>query len=346
MSYLLTEAKLNFELRDKIGNGGEGEVYKAYDKQLNALIAVKKVEIANFTDINRYFDESKKLYLTRHHHVVSVNYGCQDDDYIYLAMPYYKNGSIRGLMDKRFLTSREIIRYSLQFLSGLNNVHTKDLIHFDVKTENILISDGNQALLSDFGLAQYTSHYGFSPVLGTTRVYAPPEFFAQALHTLAFDIYQAGLAMYRMCNGDANFEHQIQNALTVKGVRDDQNFINAVTKGNFPDRRGYLPHIPKALAKVINNALKVSVDERYDSVIDILNDLSRIETSNDWLYTVDSLGNENWTYEGYVVTATNNNGSSNIEATKNGRRNTSYCKIGLNETEEKNLLQACLNTDW
>ena len=158
----LTEAKLNFELRNKIGDGGEAEVYEAFDPQLNATLAVKKIPITSFTDKDLFFEESRKLYLTNHHNVVDIIYACQDDDYVYLAMAFYKNGSLKALIDQRFLTSREVIRYSLQFLSGLNNIHSKGLIHFDIKPENILINNSNQALISDFGLAQYTVHYGFA----------------------------------------------------------------------------------------------------------------------------------------------------------------------------------------
>src|SRR5699024_1991064 len=122
-------------------------------------------------------------------------------------------------------------------------------LHFDVKLENILISKSNQALISDFGLAQYTGNYGFASVFGTTPIYAPPELFSQQAHNIKYDIYQAGITLYRMCNGDTNFLHQVQSALISRGKKDDKNFINAVQKGNFPDRNKYLPHIPKSLKK-------------------------------------------------------------------------------------------------
>ncbi len=78
MAYTLTEVKLQFDLGDKIGGGGEGEVYHAIDKQLDSPIAVKKVPILSTKKFEDYFEESKKLYLTTHHNVVDVNYACWD----------------------------------------------------------------------------------------------------------------------------------------------------------------------------------------------------------------------------------------------------------------------------
>ena len=346
MANLLTETLLNFELREKIGNGGEGDVHKAFDTQLNSIIAVKKVPIANFADPNDFFNESRKLYLTKHHNVVKVNYACKDDDFIYLSMPFYQNGSLKSITDKRFLTAREIIRYSLQFLSGLNNIHSKKLIHFDVKTENILISDSNQALISDFGLAQHTGHYGFATNFGTTAVYAPPELFSQALHNIKFDIYQAGLAMYRMCNGDTDLTNQISTALQSKGVKDDAHFIKNLQKGNFPNRTAYLPHIPKQLKKVINNALNSDPNDRYSSIIDMLNDLSKINNANDWEYKTNNTDKSEWTKDGYTLTCLYSNNIWQLSAMKNGRTNHTFSKKINTEVEKNKLLYDCLNENW
>lgn len=342
----LTETKLNFEIGAKIGNGGEGEVYHAFDPQLNANIAVKKVPIAKFTHQDLYFEESRKLYLTNHHNIVKVIYACKDDDFIYLSMPFYKNGSLKGLIDNRFLTTREIIRYSLQFLSGLNNIHSKGLIHFDIKPENILINNSNQALISDFGLAEYTGHYGFASNSGTTQVLAPPEYFNQPVHNLKFDIYQAGLTMYRICNGENIFLSQLDNAFISRGNRNDANFIQKLQAGNFPNRQFFLPHIPRQLRKIVSTALKPNPDDRYSSVIAILNDLSKINSANDWTYSTDNSGNETWKKHNYIVTCLKTNNIFTVSALKNGRQNRSFCKTVQNEVEKNTLLYDCLNTNW
>ncbi len=346
MSTLITEAKLNFKIGKKIGKGGEGDVFEAEDHQLNATLAVKKVAHSKFSDESLFFEESKKLYLTRHRNVVEVNYGCKDDDHIYLAMPFYQNGSLKDICDSRFLSSREIIRYGLQFLSGLHHIHSKGLIHFDVKLENILISKSNQALISDFGLAQYTGRYGFSKVFGTTQVYAPPELFDQAEHNLKFDIYQAGITLLRMCIGDNVFSHQINQAFIKRNVKADAHFIERLKSGQFPDRSSYFSHIPKPLRKVIANALHPNPSNRYDTVLEMQNDLAKIKDSNDWLFNTDFKGNDIWTDGNREVKATFDGANWTVKSTKNKRQKKDFCKAKLNNSEKNSLLYKAFMSNW
>lgn len=344
---MFTNSLLSFTLINQIGNGGEAEVHLATDHQLDAQIVIKKIPKANFNDIDKFFEESKKLYLTTHHNIVKVLYGSQDNDFVYLALPHYQNGSLKGIIDNRFLTSREIIRYSLQFLSGLNNIHSKGLLHFDIKPENILIDESNKALISDFGLAEYMGNYGFAPVNGTTEVLAPPELFNQAEHNIKFDIYQAGITLYRMCNGDRVFMQQMNDAFISRGVSNDANFINNLQRERFPIRNFFLPHIPKPLRNVIRKSLKANPDDRYNSILEMLNDLAKINIVNDWLYTIN--GNvETWIKRDYIVTCTENivNNIFTISALKNNRRKTQYCQNFENKNEASNLLYDCLNTTW
>lgn len=344
---MFTNTILNFTLGAKIGNGGEAEVFLANDHQLNAEIVIKKIPKTNFTDLTKFFDESKKLYLTRHHNVVKIMYGCQDSTYIYLAMPHYTNGSLKAIIDTRFLSAREIIRYALQFLSGLNNIHSKQLLHYDIKPENILIDDSNKALISDFGLAEHMGAYGFANISGTTPEFAPPELFSQSAHNIKYDIYQSGLTLYRVCNGDSNFFKQLSNAFISRGITNDANFINNITKEKFPDRSSYLPHIPRALRKVISKSLKANPADRYNSVLEMLNDLSKIDHANDWLYS--KSGNiESWVKPNYLVTCTLDilRSDYTVVALKNTRRKKDYCSIVSSQKEAYDLLYNCMNTVW
>jgi len=344
---MFTNSLLSFTLINQIGFGGEAEVYLATDHQLNAQIVIKKIPKTNFTDIDKFFEESKKLYLTTHHNIVKIMYGSQDNDFVYLALPHYEKGSLKKIIDDRFLTSREIIRYSLQFLSGLNNIHSKGLIHFDIKPENVLIDESNKALISDFGLAEYMGHYGFAQVNGTTPILAPPELFTQTQHNIKFDIYQAGITLYRMCVGDPTFFQQVNDAFISRGISDQTHFINNLQRENFPKRNYFLPHIPKPLRNVIKKALKANPDNRYNSILEMLNDLSKIEMANDWVYI--KQGNvETWEKENYIVTCTENlaNNKFVINTLKNGRRKTAFCKICNDREEASNLLYDCLNTIW
>lgn len=346
MVNIFTETQLDFKLIKKVGNGGEGEVYKINDRQLNSIIAVKKVPIVSFQKQSQFFEEAKKIHLTRHQNIVPIKFGCKDDEFIYLAMPLYENGSLKDLVDKRFLTSREIIKYSLQFLAGLNHIHIKKLLHFDVKLENILLSNSNQALISDFGLAEYTGRYGFSKINGTTPVLAPPELFLQAEHNLKYDIYQAGITLYRMCVGDTVFFEQIQKAHLNRGSSSEANFIKALCSGKFPDRSFHFAHIPIPLRTVVTKALNPDPDERYSSILEMMNDLASIKKADDWIFETDYNMFECWKKPDYEVSCKLENGSWTVIATKKQRRKTAFCGSKLSNSEKKALTYRCLSTSW
>ncbi|HEY5592219.1 MAG TPA: serine/threonine-protein kinase [Paludibacter sp.] len=283
----LHTASLNFETIKEIGQEGKNStVFIAHDKQLDGEIVVKKIEKSKMPNAAEYFNESKLLYNSIHQNIVRVIYGCEDNDHIYIAMPYYKNGSIKSLINKRYLTVREIIRYSIQFLAGLNHIHTKGLIHFDVKPDNILLSDTNEALLSDFGLVAAMDHLGFAEQLYAYNKQLPPERFSQNKFAIQYDIYLAGLTIYRLCNGNENFYNQMNFSCP-------DEYKEAILKGHFPDRNFYLPHIPKKLRKSINKALNVDPSLRHNNILELINEIGAIDCNLDLKFTT-TIGIDSW----------------------------------------------------
>src|SRR4030095_5450000 len=202
-------AELHFDLIDEIGQEGQNSrTFTARDHQLNADIVIKRVEKARMSDPAEFFVEAASLYASSHPNVVQVHYACEDADHIYLAMPLYAKGSVKRLMGTGFLTVREIITLAAQTLSALHNIHSKKLIHFDVKPDNLLLSDRGEALLSDFGLARQVQ----GGLAGQDQHYLkmiPPEAFTQDHFDRTFDLFQLGLTLYRMCNGDDVFYEQL-----------------------------------------------------------------------------------------------------------------------------------------
>ena len=199
-------------------------------------------------------------------------------NHIYIAMPYYKKGSLKKLASKGHLTIREILRYSIQFLSGLHNIHSKGLIHFDVKPDNILISNSNEALISDFGLTKAMDAFGFASPEQIYTKQSPPETFTSTDKTLHYDIFLSGLTLYRLLNGEEFFHQQ----LTKFKSRDE--YINAVKSGVFPNRSAYLPHIPLKLQRIVNKAISVEIRDRHDNVLELINELSDVDENLDWKF--------------------------------------------------------------
>lgn len=116
--------------------------------------------------------------------------------------------------------------------------------------------------------------------------FPPPEKYFSTKTNLKCDIYQSGLTMYRMCNGNDIWDEQLKQFGT--------NLRDAILNGKFPNRKLYLPHIPLALRKIINKCIEVDPDKRYNSVLEIINALSVIDSNLDWKYSENS-GMESWT---------------------------------------------------
>lgn len=230
---------------------------------------------------DEYFLESQILYDCKHPNIAEIQYASQDNDNIYLAMPYYSNGSIHTLAKRRYLTVREIIKYSLDLLSGVSYIHSKGLIHLDIKPTNILIDSTGRALLTDFGLSKYLDENGIAEQPSTYTVHADPEWYQHSGRNVYSDIYQIGLTIYRLCNG----VDILQKNLNEQGITDSTLLRTAVLEGRFPNRKNFLPHIPNKLKKIVLKALEVDHTRRYQNTIEMMNDLSSIDCNLDWLYT-------------------------------------------------------------
>jgi serine/threonine protein kinase len=345
-------AEMAFTKLEEIGHEGKNsKVFKVHDHQLDALLVVKELDKAKFNE-SQFFTESQILYTSSHTNVVPIQWTCYDGDCVYIAMPYFENGSVNMLMNKRYLTVREIIRLSSQFLMGLHNVHAKNLIHFDIKPDNLLLSERMEAMLADFGLATQIDTYGLA---GPNQIYlkqAPPEYFEwlklpspkpQVKFTTAFDIYQVGVTLYRMCNGNKEFYRQFGKYKLATGIDYDQ-LSNDVISGRFPNRSFFHAHIPEKLRKTIIQCLEVDPAQRYQSPIDIANSLADIEGGYlDWQFS-DDPSNKKWvknvdgrTYE-MVVDAAN---KAMATKTMNNRtqRVTEYCVNSITESTIKRFLR-------
>lgn len=278
----------NFEVIEKINSEGvNSALYIVEDKQLGSRFILKQIDKKNFKEFERYFDESKKVYNLKHPNIISINTASHDDEYIYITMPYLKRGSLHNLLNTRYLTLKEIIKYSLDFLSAIEYVHSRGVIHCDIKPNNILIDDNNNAILTDFGSALYLNN-GKARLKNVYYKHIAPEQCTNSLVGKKVDIYQIGTTLYRMCNGNYEYDKQ------AKRYKDLNSLKVACARGRFPVRKKYLPHIPKEMIKVIERCININPDERYDDVLDIMNDLASIDVNLDWNFEIEDVNTFIW----------------------------------------------------
>lgn len=338
-------ADVKFQLGKEIGGEGKNStVHVAHDPQLDAELVIKKVA-KNTLDADLFFTESACIYASTHSNVVPIHYACQDADFIYLAMPYYAKGSLKALMSQRYLSVGEIVVFATQFLGGLHNIHSKGLVHFDIKPDNILLSDRDEALVADFGLARAR---GLNGLAEQDRLYSkmvPPEYFTHEEYDHTYDIYQAGLTLFRMAVGDDAFYEQLEKYIDA-GKLDRHRYKHAVINGQFPDTEPsvFPEHIPEALIRAIRNCLKPK-EERYASCVALVNDLADID-GNVLLWRYERTTNgERWVKEADGILVTLERAADGASAATKGRvgeqarRITAYSGPSLNRQRTKKFLR-------
>lgn len=202
----------DYRLEALLGVGGMAEVYRAYEERLNRAVAVKVLPPALAADadyVRRFRQEARRVAALRHPHIVPVYHYGEDEGLLYLVMPIFGE-SLRDRLDhEERLAPAEAIRLVSEIASALEAAHAQDLVHRDVKPENILLDESNQALLTDFGIARRLTQarHGGAQTLSATGLpvgtpeYMAPEQLRGGTVDRRADIYALGAVLYHTLTG-------------------------------------------------------------------------------------------------------------------------------------------------
>ncbi len=254
-----------YELRDLLGAGGMGAVYRAYQANLRRMVAVKVLKPELTSDpgyIERFTCEARTSAALEHPNIIPVfGYGTQGD-ISYLVMRLLTGGSLAERLAQRagteqpLLSFGEIAELLRQVGSALDYAHGKGVVHCDIKPSNILYDNQDNAYLVDFGIARLleatsTGLTGRGAVVGTSPYMAPEQWRAEPL-TPATDQYALGVLTYMLVTGRLPFE-----APTPAGLR------HAHLNEHPTPPRAHRPDVPDTLTPVIERALAKQPGERF-----------------------------------------------------------------------------------
>ncbi len=274
-----------------VGEGMNSRVFHALDPQLGGEFAMKVIDKFTFgADINRYFEEAQAMFATAHANIVPIQYACQTDTEIMLAMPYFSQGSLSPRIANGPISPRELIRIALGILDGLSQIHNAGYIHFDLKPSNIMFSNTEDPLVADFGQARKVLLGGGVIVPRMYYRAMPPETLSSGAGSILGDIYQVGLLLYRAVNGDP--WHQAQFV----GL-DDATMEQRVIAGKLPNRKAFLPHVPQRIRKIIRKALKPDSSERFPSAREFAVTIARVDPALNWETAIYPSGEMSWIAE-------------------------------------------------
>ncbi|MCZ6530285.1 MAG: protein kinase [Chloroflexi bacterium] len=200
-----------YQLRDRIGSGGFGEVYRAYQKSVDRQVAVKVIlpEFAEHPDfVARFEAEARTVAKLEHPHIVPLHDYWHDEEGAFLVMRYLKGGSLRDRLESEGALEPEEVGSVLdQICAALHAAHEGGVIHRDLKPENILLDERGEAYLTDFGIAKDLSaealtHSGV--LTGSVGYLAPEQARAEPI-TPATDLYSLGILIYELLTGEHPF---------------------------------------------------------------------------------------------------------------------------------------------
>lgn len=323
-----------FDFKRRLGAGHFGEVWYATDLGLNAECALKCIPPDKVINQSNFYQEAQTLKAAEHPNIVRVNEtGELGDGRIYVSMEYLANGSLEDEARGAYVPLRRAKRVMCDVLRGLEYAHEQGIVHRDIKPANIMIGNSNEGKLSDFGLAlPNIQGLDLSAVKGYQYLlHLAPEVTTFADHDKLADVYAAGVTLYRLVNGDSYLP-----------VLPPMEAIRRARAGEFPDRKNYRGFVPAALKKVINKAMAVDPQDRYQSAEEMRRAIEAVPIAMDWEET-SLLQGKKWsgsdgkrTLEVSRIPTKNGQWKLQVKKANIGktlRRDNSMCKSNLSEKQ-------------
>ena len=261
-----------YRIEARIGHGGMAEVYEATDIINKRRVAIKMIRedvMRNPINLRRFQNEATIASSLNHPNIVKVyNHGTIE------GRPYIANEYVRGQTMKDMLDFRtsipiaEAVSYMLQLTSALYYAHQHNIIHRDIKPQNIYVMPDGTIKLGDFGIAQADgvddSLTSTSEIVGSVH-YLAPEISQGKPASIQSDIYSAGVTFYELLTGHVPFDKDTPVNVAVAHVKE-----------KFPPVKKYVPNCPKEIEKIIANATKKRLSERYKGADEFYEDLLEI----------------------------------------------------------------------
>jgi serine/threonine-protein kinase len=273
----------SFEIVERIGAGGMGEVYRATDSKLGRYVAIKTLPASLAQDADRLARlerEAKLLASLNHAHIAAVHSLDEHDGTLYIAMELVEGETLESRLKAGPLSVDDSLQIALQIASALEAAHEKGVVHRDLKPANVMVTQNGVVKVLDFGLAKAFSgdpneaSPGHSPalsmamtqqglILGTAGYMSPEQASGQATDQRA-DIWAFGVVLYEMLTGQPLFSGESVPHILAAVLRLEPDWDRLPAK------------LHPRLGRVLARCLKKKPRERYHSIADVRIDIEEI----------------------------------------------------------------------
>jgi tetratricopeptide (TPR) repeat protein/TolB-like protein/tRNA A-37 threonylcarbamoyl transferase component Bud32 len=259
-----------FRIEKLLGAGGMGKVYKAFDKELSRMVALKTLQPELISDpliTERFKQELLLSSKISHRHILRIHDLSDIEGVKYISMAFIEGKDLHQLMKSEgpFPLERSL-NIAKQLCEALDAAHSEGVVHRDFKPQNVLVGKDDHAYISDFGLATSfeTAKMGMTrtgALVGTPRYMSPEQVEGKPVDSRA-DIYAFGLVFYEMTAGEVPFSSGSTWQSMYKRVQEAPKEVRQVN-----------PAVPESIARVIMHCLEKDPANRYQTAKEILADL-------------------------------------------------------------------------
>ena len=258
-----------------LGSGGMAEVYLAHDEVLDRDVALKVLtekHAENEEFVERFRREARSAAFLNHPNIVSVyDQGCSEDGTYYIAMEYIPGGTLKDrILSEGPLDPDTANELSFQVAQALGHAHEHGVIHRDIKSRNILLTEAGYAKVTDFGIARAatatTTSSRSNLVLGTPGYISPEQAMGKPVDPRS-DLYSLGVVLYETLTGTLPYSGESPVSMALKHVDE-------------PPRspREANPDVPASLNALTAKLLAKDPEDRYASAAELADDLERVRS--------------------------------------------------------------------
>jgi len=281
-----------YQLLEKLGAGGMGEIYKALDTRLNRTVAIKVLPSAKSGDPDRrrrFLQEAQAASGLNHPSIITIHDVISEGDTEFMVMEYVQGKTLNDLIPKGGLRVPLLIKYALQMADALSTAHAAGIVHRDLKPANAMVTESGLVKILDFGLAKLTDRgpvpdtgddrtrtiANVAPmtvegsILGTVSYMSPEQAQGKKVDTRS-DIFSFGAVLYEMATGVRAFEGESSLSTLSAILRDEAKPMSNVA-----------PDVPAQLETVIQRCLRKNPDDRWQSMKDVQGALSALKRESD-----------------------------------------------------------------
>lgn len=269
-----------YELLEKTGGGGMAVVYKAKCHLLKRYVAVKILRpdlVDNEEFVTRFKRESQAAASLSHPNIVNMYDVGQEGETHYIVMEYVDGMTLKEYIRREGrLSSKEAVRIASQICSALYHAHENNIVHRDIKPQNILINKEGTAKVADFGIARAitssTVTIAGADVIGSVHYFSPEQAKGGYVDKKS-DIYSLGIVLYEMVTGVVPFEGDSAISVALKHIQEQVTPPGEIN-----------PDIPKSIQYIIQRAIEKDLENRYHDAAEMLYDLNRALDEPDGAY--------------------------------------------------------------